>query len=82
MSFVPGIGGTYGGVLSFQMFFSMLDTVAVRASDRMDEIASHRQYYGDGAEGETYKVVEFNIAKLFENDFDLGKIKILNIPVQ
>lgn len=62
--------------------YVLFDTANVTKRDRLDEIATRRQYYGDGAEGETYKLVEFNIEQLFENDFDLEKVKTIKIPVR
>ena len=57
----------------------MLDT---KATDQIDEIATRQDVYGDGAEGDTYKIHEANIEKLFEEKWDMSKIKQLRIPVR
>lgn len=62
--------------------YVLFDTVNVTKNDRLDEITTRRQYYGDGAEGETYKLVEFNIEKLFENNFSLEKIRTIKVPTR
>lgn len=62
--------------------YVLFDSIVPQKGDRINEIATRRQYYGDDAEGESYKVVEFNIEKLFENQFDVSKLKILEIPVR
>lgn len=56
--------------------------LTIRSNDRIDEIASRRDIYGDGAEDQSYKIIDFNIVKLYENNFDLSKLKELEIPNQ
>jgi hypothetical protein len=62
--------------------YVLFDTTGLIKGNRLDEIATRQRYYGDGAEGETYKLVEFNIEELFENNFDLSKLKTVKIPVR
>lgn len=53
----------------------------IKQGDDIDEIATRQGIYGDEAEGESYKIVDNNIIKLFENKFDLGKLTKLDIPL-
>lgn len=46
----------------------------------IDEIATRQEFYGEASEFEAYKIVDQNIIKLFESDFDLTKLKKLDIP--
>ena len=50
--------------------------------DRIDEIATRPEYYGDEAENEAYKIFEHNADVILEAKFDLSKIKELDIPVR
>jgi hypothetical protein len=61
---------------------SRASTVTLRTGDRADEIATRQEYFGDGAEGDTYKIIDLNIVALFESNFDLSKLKTLEIPVK
>lgn len=62
--------------------YTLLDSIIVKKMDRIDEVTTRRQFYGDDAEGESYKLIEFNLEKLFENYFDISKLKTLEIPVR
>jgi hypothetical protein len=53
----------------------------IKAEDKIDEIATRFEIYGDEAEGESYKIIDNNIIKLFEANFKLDKIKKLDIPL-
>jgi hypothetical protein len=46
----------------------------------LDELISKVQYYGDGAESETYTMVEANKIILDESDYKLADIRQLIIP--
>jgi len=61
--------------------YEKLIHVVVNSEDMIDEIASRYEVYGDGGEAESYKIVDYNIVKLFEAEFDLSKIYSLDIPV-
>jgi len=56
--------------------------VVLKKEDRLDEIITRRDNYGDDAEGETYRVVDHNIVEIFESGFDLAKIKEIKIPTR
>lgn len=47
----------------------------------MDEIVSRKEYYGDNTEDLSYLVVEQNVVKLVEANFDLGAVKKIDIPI-
>lgn len=48
---------------------------------RIDEVITRPEYYGQNTEDLTWAVVDNNIEVLAENNFDLDNIKTLNIPV-
>jgi hypothetical protein len=54
--------------------------ISLQQGDMLDEIASRREIYGDGNEGEAYRIFENNVVALFEAGFDLNKLKSLRIP--
>jgi hypothetical protein len=56
--------------------------IKIRADDRPDEIATRNDVFGDDAEGDTYKIIDHNIADLFDACFDLSKLKQLRIPIR
>lgn len=62
--------------------YSLKDTVTLRANDRIDEIASRPEYYGDEAEAESYRIVDFNLERLYEAKFNLARIRTLKIPLR
>ena len=47
----------------------------------IDELSSRPAIYGDNAEDLSYLIVDHNAEKLVENDFDLSKLKKINIPI-
>ena len=61
--------------------YQLMVSLLIKAEDEIDEIASRKEIYGDSAEDQTYKIIDFNIVKLFENDFDLQKLTRLSIPI-
>ena len=61
--------------------YQTLLQMTITEEDQIDEIATRRDIYGDDAEGEAFKITDHNIIKLFENDFDLDKLKSLKVPI-
>lgn len=61
--------------------FKTFAKIKLQGEKYLDEIATRPEYYGDDAEGESYKIADANIVKLFEADFDLSKIKELQVPL-
>ena len=57
-------------------------TIPVQKYDRIDEIVTRREIYGDDSEEDINKVIEMNIEDIFESRFDLTKIKELRIPIR
>ena len=55
-------------------------TYAVKENDMIDEIITRRDLLGDNSESESYKLVDFNITRLYENGWDLGKLKNIDVP--
>jgi hypothetical protein len=47
----------------------------------IDEVTSRKEIFGDGSEFESYKIVDHNITSLFDRNFDLTKLKKLEIPI-
>ena len=63
--------------------YESLESVAkinVYDSKFIDEIATREDVYGEESEFESYKIADQNIVNLFENSFDITKIKTLGIP--
>jgi len=58
----------------------ILSFLNLRGEDLIDEIATREEFYGSGSEFDSYKIVDQNIVILFDNDFNLSKIKKLGIP--
>lgn len=61
--------------------YQKMDSVSVTSDDFIDEIASRYNVYGYDGEDQSFKIVDFNISKLFDNDFNLGKLENLDIPL-
>lgn len=55
-------------------------SVNILDSRFIDEIATKEEFYGEASEFETYKIVDQNIIKLFEAEFDITKLRKLDIP--
>ena len=47
----------------------------------VDDLVSRREYYGDNAEDISYVIVDHNVEKFVENDFEISKVKDLRIPI-
>lgn len=62
--------------------YATKDTETIKENDRIDEIVSRTEYYGADTEGESYKLVDYNLEKLYEEKFDLSKITILKVPLR
>jgi hypothetical protein len=58
-----------------------MTTVDVKTSDKIDEIASRNMVYREGAEDQSFKIFDMNRVKLHETEYDLGRVKLLEIPV-
>lgn len=54
----------------------------LQQGDSLEEIASSMGVYGSGQESEYYKIAEHNIKNLFDAQFDLSRLKSINIPLQ
>jgi len=54
----------------------------IQNKDRIDEIATRKDVYGEDSEEDIYKIIEMNIVELFESKFNLSKLKELKIPVR
>ena len=61
--------------------YSRFYEIELGEGSMLDEIASRTNVYGEGAEGQSYKLLEANVVAMFENDFDLSRLKRLRIPV-
>lgn len=57
-------------------------TIPIQKYDRIDEVVTRKEVYGDDSEEDINKVVEMNIEEIYESRFDLTKIKELRIPVR
>lgn len=60
--------------------YPMLFIIDIFEDDSLDEIASRKEIYGDGAESEAYKIFEHNRIKIVDNRMNLDGIKTLEIP--
>ena len=56
-------------------------TVKLKEGDLIDEIANRKDVYGSGSENSIYKILEFNKTAIMESNFDLNKLKSLDIPI-
>jgi hypothetical protein len=63
----------------YPSYIKMID-LSINENDRIDEIVSRDEIYGSGGEDQSYKIIDFNIEELYENKFDLSKLKKLEIP--
>lgn len=55
--------------------------ISMKQDDRLDEIASRTEIFGEDSEALSYLIFEANVEKIVENDFDLNKFHELRIPV-
>jgi hypothetical protein len=55
--------------------------IGLKQNDRLDEIASRTEVFGEDSEALSYLLFEANVEKIVENDFDLNKLHELRIPV-
>ena len=56
-------------------------TLQMPARAMLDEIACKRSVYGEGSEDLSYAIFDFNIEKIMENNFDLTRMKQIDIPL-
>ena len=61
--------------------YQLMTSLLIKEEDQLDEIASRTGIYGEGSEDQYFKIMDFNIVKLFENNFDLSKLDRINIPL-
>lgn len=61
--------------------YSLWFSLKLSSGDFVDEIASREEVYGDEGEMNSFKIVDFNIVNLFEKDFDLDKLKKIDVPL-
>ena len=61
--------------------YQKLDHIVTDKETMIDEVASRTNVYGDGGEDQSYKIVDYNILELFEKEFNMSKIKRLDIPL-
>lgn len=53
----------------------------IDSNAELDEISSRSDVYGEDAEDLSYKIFDANIVKIVENNYDLSKIRNLDIPL-
>jgi len=58
------------------------DTVKIFPGDRIDEIISREEFYGDNSEAEAYRLFDHNVEEIIESDYSLSKIDKLQVPVR
>ena len=56
-------------------------SISLKQNDRLDEIASRTEVFGEDSEALSYLLFEANVEKIVENDFDLNKIHEIRVPV-
>ena len=61
--------------------YELAQTVKVQAGMDVDEVISRPEFYGVGGEEMSYAVIEMNSEKLAEVDFDISRLKTLDIPI-
>lgn len=83
ISFETDIGGKFA-IKDMREYpsYTTAQIINIKNFDRPDEIATRQEHFGDDAEADTYKIIDHNIAELFDAKFDLSKLKKLRIPVR
>lgn len=56
-------------------------SISLKQNDRLDEIASRTEVFGEDSEALSYLLFEANVEKIVENDFDLNKLHEIRVPV-
>lgn len=77
------LSGTSFSIKDFREYpssYTKMMSYKVNSSDMVDEIASHKDIYGEGGEMDSYRIVDMNIVKLVEAGFNLAKLKSIDIP--
>jgi hypothetical protein len=54
--------------------------IARRAEEHLDEFATRTEVFGQGYEGETYRIWEANAVALADAGYDLASIQSLKVP--
>jgi len=52
----------------------------LKNDEDLDLVAIQKECYGDGYEGECYRIFENNIVRIVDAGFDLAKLTYLDIP--
>lgn len=60
---------------------NILVELPITGTDKFDEIASRREVYGENGEALSYKIVDANMVKLFDAEFDLNLLSSVGITV-
>lgn len=61
--------------------FKTMMNLNVKTGDLPDEIMSRNEFYGAGGEDFAWALVDHNCVAFADANFDISKIKTLNIPV-
>jgi hypothetical protein len=61
--------------------YEVRTTIKVKSEDKLDEIATRQEVFGEGNELLSYKLFELNRVVLMEKRFDMNKIGKLEIPL-
>jgi hypothetical protein len=61
--------------------YDLAQTIKVQHGMDIDEIISRPDFYGPGGEELSYAVIDMNAERLAEIDFDISKLKTIDIPV-
>ena len=61
--------------------FQTLISLPINEGMKFDEVASRQEIYGDDGEMDSYKIFDHNKVLLFENSFDVSKLKRLSVPL-
>lgn len=62
--------------------YRVQESIRLKKGDRLDEIASRPEFYGDETEGESYKLFEHNREVIYEAKFDLTQVRLIEVPVR
>lgn len=52
------------------------------AGEFVDEIITRKQFYGEGKESLSYRIIEANATTIVENNWNLDKVRELVIPTE
>lgn len=54
--------------------------INVTEKDRLDEIASRQDVYGEEGYRDAYKLFDANAIRLIEGQLDMGKVRVVEVP--